>query len=80
MKYYCRLCGDELSDSNKCKAHIISEFIWREYMEYIGVNKKVYRTAIPEDRATNVIEAEPDNKKGDTNEEDEIEDFDEQGF
>lgn len=32
MKYYCKLCGAELTEHNKCSAHIIPEFIWREYM------------------------------------------------
>ena len=32
MKNYCKLCGAELTKQNKCSAHIIPEFIWREYM------------------------------------------------
>lgn len=32
MKCYCRLCGAELNKANGCAAHIIPEFIWREYM------------------------------------------------
>lgn len=32
MKYYCKLCGTELTKENRCSAHIIPEFIWREYM------------------------------------------------
>ena len=32
MKYYCKLCGTELTKENRCSAHIIPEFIWRDYM------------------------------------------------
>ena len=38
MKHYCKLCGTELTKQNKCSAHIIPEFIWREYM--INENNK----------------------------------------
>ncbi len=32
-KNICNLCGSELTQKNRCKAHIILEFIWREYMK-----------------------------------------------
>lgn len=33
MKKYCKMCGAELNDNNKCSAHILPEFIWRDYMK-----------------------------------------------
>ena len=32
MKNYCKLCGAELTEQNRCSAHIIPKYIWREYM------------------------------------------------